>query len=186
MILIRSIVVLMFVSLFFVSCNEKQTDTKQDGPTGEFLWSESIKISDIPNQELKGLLNGRPIDFEYINFEQWRGSGDNVFNFGNIIPRQNCGYVENDEAFQIIRKGAEFQEGELIKESFAKSLDGFIADYHYFDGIDQITNVRVDWNLALVIEEMTENRVKGRIAMCFNDEAKSWIAGNFEAIRCYN
>lgn len=186
MILIRSIVVLVFVSLILVSCNEKQTDTKQEGPTGDFQWSESIKISDIPNHELKGFLNGRPIEFEYINFEQWRGSGDNVFNFGNKAPKGNCGYVENDEAFQILRKGAEFQEGELIKESFTKSLDGFIADYHYFDGVDNIINIRVDWNLALVIEEMTENRVRGRIAMCFNDDSKSWIAGSFEAIRCYN
>lgn len=85
-----------------------------------------------------------------------------------------------------MRKGAEIQTGELIKEDFSKSLDGFVADFHYFDGKEDISVVRVDWNLALVIEEMTENRVKGRIAMCFNDEAKSWIAGNFEAIRCYN
>jgi len=180
-------VAIVILILPLISSCVEQTDKPIDEKRPEgFVWSESVKISDIPNHNLKGVLNGKEVSFEYINFEQWRGSGDNVFNFGNKKPGQNCGYVENDAAFQLMRNGAEIQTGDLITEDFSKSLDGFVADFHYFDGKEDISVVRVDWNLALVIEEMTENRVKGRIAMCFNDEAKSWIAGNFEAIRCYN
>ena len=46
--------------------------------------------------------------------------------------------------------------------------------------------INAGWNAALVITEINDDVVKGRIAMCFKDEKKSYIAGSFEAQVCNN
>jgi len=179
-----SILFILFISLFVLSCGEKED--KPDTVNGEgFQWKERVTIDDIPDTPLKGMLNGKEINFEYVNFEQWRGSGDNVINFGNKKPNQNCGYVENDEAFHFMRKSADIEPGELIKETFASTLDGYYGDFHFVNE-GEIERTNFEWNCALVITEMNDSTIKGKIAMCFNGPTKSWIAGTFEAIRCYN
>ncbi|MCB0723603.1 MAG: hypothetical protein KDC73_02795 [Ignavibacteriae bacterium] len=179
-----SYLLIIITSVLVLSCGDGEK--KPDTINGEgFQWKENISIADIPDTPLKGMLRGKEINFEYINFEQWRGSGDNVFNFGSKKPEQNCGYVENDEAFHLMRKSGEITTGEVLKSNFSSTLDGYFGDFHYNkDG--EIEKVSVEWNCALVITEMNDSLVKGKIAMCFNSPYKSWIAGTFEALRCYN
>jgi hypothetical protein len=135
---------------------------------------------------VKGFMNGKEIKIEYINFEQWRGSGDNIINFGNKSPKQNCGYIENDDAFHLMKIGGEFEEGEFVKGNFYITIDGIVADYHYYDKNGNIKKVSDPWNCALLITDLSDDVVKGKIAICFKDKSKSWIAGTFEAVRCYN
>ncbi len=179
-----TLLLLVVLPFFVLSCGNNEDKPQTDNKEG-FQWKENISIEDIPDTPLKGMLRGREISFEYINFEQWRGSGDNVLNFGNKRPSQDCGYVENDEAFHLMRKSAEMTTGEVVKPNFSSTLDGYFGDFHYNNN-GEIETVSVEWNCALVITEMTETTVKGKIAMCFNSPYKSWIAGTFEALRCYN
>lgn len=170
----------------FISCGKKEQDKKeQNTNVNDFVWNENISIDKIPDFPIKGMMNGKPIDLAYINFEKWRGSGDNVINFGDKAPSQNCGYVENDNAFHLIHTNGDFKEGEFVKENFTKNINGYTADFHYM--VDKnIKKANVLWNCAIVITEIDEKSVKGKIALCFKDESKSWIAGTFEAIRCNN
>ena len=177
-------ILFFLLALAFFSCGDKNDDIDRKGD-GSFQWKETLTLDDIPDSPVKGMLNGTEVNFEYINFEQWRGSGDNVINFSDKKPNQNCGYVENDNAFHLMRKSGDIGVGELLKESFSSNLDGFVGDYHFFKEGD-IETVDVQWNCALIITDINEKTVTGKIAMCFNDEKKSWIAGTFEAIRCSN
>lgn len=172
--------------VLFQSC--KKTDDVKPPVTNsskDFQWKEKLSIADIPDMPLKGFLKGKELKIDYVNFEKWRGSGDNVFNFGDKKPNQPCGYVENDNAVQLLRKSGEIPKGEFVKTSFDANMDGYVADYHFTEK-DNMKKISVPWNCALFIEEMTDDVVKGKIAICFKDDSKSWIAGKFEAVRCSN
>lgn len=171
--------------MFFASCNKKDApQTPQN--TGEFVWKQNLSVNDIPDTPVKGFLNGKEVNFEYINFENWRGSGDNVINFSSRRPKQDCGFIENNDAFSLEKKGGEFLVGEFIKENFDAKIDGVFSSYHYYEEGKELVKVDEQWNCVLVITEINEKTVKGKIAICYNDKNKSWVAGTFEAVRCLN
>ncbi|MGB9697107.1 MAG: hypothetical protein ACPL2D_07465 [Ignavibacteria bacterium] len=180
MIFYRSIVLLFFLLLGFSCGKYKSTDEIPRTITGEFKWSENISVNQIPETPVKGFINGKEINIEYINYENWIASKDNVINFSSKKPSQNCGFVEYDVS--LTRKNVPFPDkGEFLKENFSTTKEGYNAVY--FDNEKKVT---VGWNCALVITETTDKVVRGKIAICFKDEKKSWIAGTFEAIRCRN
>ncbi len=181
--ILKVIILLLTVSLF--SCGKKQDQTSEKETGGnKFLWKPELKVSDIPDFPVRGFLNGREIKIDYINFEQWRGSGDNVLNFGDLKPKNNCGYVENGNSFHLLHKGGEIKKGEILKSTFEQNLDEYVSYYDTTGAKDQ--KKTTPWNCALEITEIGEKTVKGKIAICFKDDKLSWIAGTFEAIRCNN
>jgi len=180
-------VTLFLLSLILLSsCNKKEESTNQQNSTsGEFSWRETISVKDIPNTPIKGKIDGKDFNPSYIVFEQWRGSNDNVFVFSDKSPQNKCGFIENDNGFNLTKLGAEFKEGEFVKDSFIKNLEGYSADFHITENED-MKKITAGWNVALIITEINDEVVKGKIAMCFKDEKKSWIAGTFEAQVCNN
>ncbi len=178
----------MILSIMLVSsCGEKEGKPgAEEKNNAEFSWKSELKITEIPDTPLKGLLNGKPFSFTYVNFEQWRGSGDNVINFSENAPKNNCGYVEGGRSIHFLHKAGAIDTGEVLKASFDKNLDGYISYYDTTGGSSETGVGSVPWNCALVITSMNEKTVKGKIVICFKDEKKSYIAGSFEAIRCYN
>jgi hypothetical protein len=176
----------IIIVIFFISCGKNQQIKKEEpNKINDFAWSENVSLDKIPDFPIKGVMNGKEIKIEYINFEKWRGSGDNVFNFSDKMPGQNCGFIENDDAFRLTHTNSDFIKGDFLKENFSKNIEGYTADYHYTLN-NGAKNVNVPWNCALVITEINEKTVKGKITLCFKDDAKSWIAGSFEALRCNN
>lgn len=175
-------IVLIFA---FVSCDKKDEQALENKSSKNFSWKSELKADDIPESQVKGFIGGKEIKLDYINFEEWRGSGDNVLNFGDVKPKNNCGYVESDNSFHLIHKGGEIKTGELLKASFEQNLDGYVA-YYNIKTESRSNQTTIPWNCALVITSIDEKIVKGKIAICFKDDSKSWIAGTFEAIRCNN
>ncbi|MBN1633407.1 MAG: hypothetical protein JW917_04495 [Ignavibacteria bacterium] len=174
--------------LIFSGCNKSNDNNiapDKNIDKNKFEFKEIISVNDIPEFNVKGYINGKEVEIVYINFEKWRGNGDNVINFGTKKPEQDCGAVSNDTAFHLMRPSRDFTQGEFIKESFTKDVDGYVADYHVYES-QESKKFSVPWNCALVLDEIGEKYVKGKIAMCFKDEKKSWLAGTFEAIRCNN
>lgn len=174
----------IFITFILFSC-KKQEINKQTTSSGNenFSWKEVVSFNDIPDYPIKGYIGEKEIKIEYINFEKWRGSGDNTFYFSTKKPQQNCGAVVNDTAFRLTKANKEFNEQEFIKESFSSTIDGYGADFHIYVG-EESKDFNVPWNCALKIISMEGKKVKGKIVMCFKDEKKSWIAGTFEAIVC--
>lgn len=169
-----------------MSCNKKDERATDNNTGKEMTWSSELKITDIPDTPLKGFINGKEVKLNYLNFEQWRGSGDNILNFGDVKPKNSCGYVESDNSFHLLNKAGNIKTGELLKASFDQNLDGYIAYYDTMSVKEGELKSSTPWNCALVITSMDEKIVKGKLFICFKDEKKSWIAGTFEAIRCFN
>lgn len=185
----KYLLLLFSLSFFFFSCGKKNDETstkvQNNTPPGEFKWMDNVSANKIPDKPLSGMINGKPFTIEYINFEKWRGSGDNVINFSSNKPKQSCGFIENDMAVHLTRASGDFKVGEFVKESFDKNIEGYSAEYHYYTD-NNVKKISVAWNCALVITEIGDKTVKGKISICFKDESKSWIAGTFEAVRCNN
>jgi hypothetical protein len=176
----------LVIVIFLISCSKQEQQTEKVSAGNNFLWTEQISLDKIPSFSIKGSLNGKEFKAEYINMEFWRGTNDYVLYFGSKKPSQKCGYPGEDEsAFRLIRKSSEFKTGTIVKDTFDKNVEGIIADFHYYLGKDNTQNTGAQWNCALEITEINEQTVKGRIALCFKDDAKSWLAGTFESIRCY-
>lgn len=179
------ILALVFIFVFN-SCNKKNELATDNSENKDVVWSSELKITDIPDTPIKGFINGKEVKLDYINFEQWRGSGDHVLNFGDVKPKNNCGYVESDNSFHLINKAGEIKQGELLKATFAQNLDGYVSYYDTMIVHNSEKKSSVPWNCALVVTSVEDKVVKGKILICFKDEKKSWIGGTFEAIRCFN
>jgi len=152
----------------------------------EFNWKENLVISDIPDFELKGNLNGKEVRFPYVVFELWRGSKDNVLNFSLEKAEQNCGYIENYQGFQLISKLSPMNKGDFLKSKFGDDSKNYQSFFRYINSDGTSYKSDVEWNCALNIESLSDKIVNGKIVICFNDEKKSWIAGKFEAFVCNN
>jgi len=182
----KGLFVVFFASLllFSAGCGKKTDDTTNktvDTKPGEFEWKDDISAANIPDFPLKGMIAGKEVQFAYINFEKWRGSNDHVINFSMVKPEQNCGFIENFEGFTLMNKGGEIKKGEFVKSKFADDPKTYTASFKQGGSKSNDT-----WNCALNIESMDDRSVKGKIAIFFNDDSKSWIAGKFEALVCNN
>jgi len=176
---------IVFALLLIISaCGKKDEGTTNktgDTKPGEFAWNDDISASSIPDFPVKGMIGGKEVQFAYINFEKWRGSNDHVINFSMVKPEQNCGFIENFEGFTLINKGAEIKQGEFVKSKFADDPKTYTASFKQGGSKSGDT-----WNCALNIESMDGKKAKGKIVIFFNDAAKSWVAGKFEAVVCNN
>jgi hypothetical protein len=176
-------IILFFVLFFLIvlsACGRKNGTETQSKST-DFGWKDNVSQADIPDFPVKGNLNGREVQFQYINFERWRGSNDNVINFSLVKPEQNCGFIENFSGFSLINKGDSISTGEFVKAKFSGSAKTYLGICK-----EEGRKSSAEWNCALKIESKTDKAVTGKIALFFNDEAKSWVAGRFEAIVCNN
>jgi hypothetical protein len=178
----------LFIFVFTgINCGKKSDETNNQTSSGKtgFTWKDNLALSDIPDSPVKGILNGKEITFYYINFEKWRGSHDNVLSFSVNKPEQPCGFIENFKGFQLINKGNAIQ-GEYIKAKFDNESASYSAYFKYNATDGSPVKSNAPWNCALKIDNINDKIVSGRIAISFNDDKKSWVAGKFEASICNN
>jgi len=72
-------------------------------------------------------------------------------------------------------------QGEFSKQNFSSAADSYEAAC-----FSTSADGRAQWNCSLIIENISGKNVTGRIALCFKDEKKSWLAGKFDAQVCNN
>jgi len=184
---LKNILIFLFAVMLVTaySCGNKSGDKTGDKTSGsekrEFGWRDDISAADIPDFPVKGFIGGKEVQFAYINFENWRGSKDNVINFSLAKPEQSCGFIENFEGFTLMNKGAGFSQGQWLKAKFADDPKTYQGSYRLSG-----SKSADPWNCALEIESIGDKTVKGKLALFFNDASKSWVAGRFEAVLCNN
>ena len=186
---------ILLVSLTFIFCQSKndakttdkenpesKIEKRDDGKT--FAWKENPTVNDIPNQDLKGKLNGKDFTAEYIQFDE--DGKDTKIYISNKKPEKLCSKMSftNDMEKFVIQI-----PGKLNKGTYTNALtDGKNATLHFLvekEGKKEISTVyNKKASLALEITEQTENNVKGKIAICIDDDTKSYIAGNFKSDFC--
>jgi hypothetical protein len=168
-------------------CEKKPKNQNQlPANTSQFQWLDGIALQNIPAFSIKGFLGGKEVNFSYIDFERWHGSDDNVLKFSIVKPPQPCGFIDKFEGVEITRKGKSIEIGSYGKEHFTDDFPGFNVVYKVGSGDGNITESNYSWNLSMMIDSTNDKLTYGRIALCFNDESKSWIAGKFEANICNN
>jgi hypothetical protein len=173
--------------LLITGCGKDEIKKEVVSETREsFNWKENISVLDIPDFDLKGNLNGKEVRFPYIVSEIWRGSSDNVLNFSIVNAEQKCGYIENYQGFQLINKGSTLVKGEYVKSKFGDDPGKYQAFFRYIDSDGTSFKSDAVWNCALNIDSISDKIVGGKVAICFNDARKSWIAGKFDAVVCKN
>jgi hypothetical protein len=179
---------LLFSLLYLAvgGCGRKQELQQKTKNESEFNWKDNLGISDIPDFPVKGYLNGREVRFPYMAFEKWRGSKDNILNFSITKPEQPCGFIENYSGFQFLNKGSSISQGEWVKAKFDVEQGSYSAFFRFISADGNSYKSDALWNCALEIESISEKGVTGKIALCFNDDKKSWIAGRFNAVVCNN
>ena len=183
--MLKYAVVMLVVFGFLAGCNKdpKENKTGDNNSDKKVLgWKDGVSASDIPDTPLAGNLDGKEVKFQYIVFEKWRGSNDNVIMFSLVKPSQPCGFIESFSGFQLMNKGGDINQGEWVKSKF----DDDPKTYQAFFRTEGSDKSAAGWNCALVIESADAKSVKGKIALYFNDSKKSWIAGKFEASLCNN
>lgn len=173
---------LIFTAVLLSSCGNKSGDTNQTSTDKkEFGWKDNLTASDIPDFPVKGMISGKEIQFGYINLEKWRGSNDNVLNFSVSKPEQSCGFIEYFEGFVLMNKGSEMKQGEWNKPRFDSDAGSYTASFRSAGNTSTAA-----WNCAMKFEAVDNKKASGKILIYFNDPAKSWIAGKFEANICNN
>lgn len=170
-----------FISLYCGNKNDNSVQKDLDFKNSEFKWKDNISENDIPDFPVKAVIQGKDLSFNYINFEIWRGSNDNVINFSVNKPQQNCGFIENFEGVSLTKKSENFNQGVTLKSRFQDDQPNLSASYKIGENSSSS-----EWNFVLNIQSISDKTVTGKILIFFNDESKSWIGGKFEAIICKN
>jgi hypothetical protein len=182
-----SFYIIIFGLIILSACGKDEVKKEiVTGNNSTFNWKDDLSVSDIPDFEIKGSLNGKEVRFSYIVFEIWRGSNDNVLNFSTVKAEQQCGYIENYQGFQLINKGNAITKEGYVKAKFVDESKTYQAFFRYLNSDGTSFKSDAGWNCALNIDKITDKIVSGKVAICFNDERKSWIAGKFEAVVCNN
>ena len=168
-------------------CGKKPDVQNQSaGNKMQFSWNQELSVNDIPDFPLKGIIDGKEINYPYLNFEKWHGSNDNVLRFSTQKPEQPCGFIQNFQGIEIIRKGNTIELGVYEKKHFSDDNMGYKVSYITDAGGGNLTKSTSDWNFAMKIDSLNWKTISGKIAVCFNDVTKSWVAGRFSAAVCNN
>jgi hypothetical protein len=177
---------LLFLYFGLGGCTKKADFDKVNTSKSDFVWTDDLAKADIPDFPVRGFLNGKSVQIEYTAYEIWRGTSDNVLNFSLVRPKQPCGYIDNYQGFQFLDKGGSITRGVWSKSRFGDESGTRQASFKYLapDGNEYRSDE--SWNCYLDIENISPEKVIGKIAVCFNDKSKSWLAGRFEAMICNN
>ena len=156
-----------------------------------FAWTERPTLEMIPAAPLSGMVHGKPYTAKTAFVTKVRDRltlviWDTEPDASGMMP--GWGMVE------LSLRLPEGQPGQIIKALTDKEdpdRTGHATFYFPLDADGNI-NVNVRWAAAVQISEweMTPDRehpylvgpIKGKLALCFDDQKKSWIAGTFEAV----
>lgn len=157
-----------------------------------FEWTAEPNAKSVPEQGVTGRLHGR--DFTAVHVSVSPQVEDKLpvyrLRFSSKPRGEVCGFSLDDDAVSVV-----FHEplgtGEWVKPLADRRPSGGDAWYviEQPDGVPLTCND--DFAIYLKIDELlgpTEANaaasMRGAIAICFNDDEKSWVAGRFAADGC--
>ncbi len=159
-----------------------------------FKWTEEPALADIPSGPLLGMVNGKPFEAKTVRLEKKDDSY--VLQIYDKAPDKPSGRVSDKTAIEltVTTQLTEGKPGEIILAiPDEKDFDSIRSYYYYPQGDDKgPMSMNQPWGCALKVDEWTIEkdpaddsvlgRVKGQVALVFDDEAKSWVAGDFDGV----
>lgn len=170
---------------------EAKPATETAAPSA-FKWTEKPALADIPAGTIKGMLNGKPFEAKTVRIKKTDEGMrlEIVDQAGEKATDMFTGETSADLYFADIAEG---KSGELVLGIPDKKADKQDATYMYPQGGDKgPMTENPDWGCALQITDFKMEKdpqddkvlghVKGKVAIVFNDDAKSWVAGDLDGV----
>jgi len=158
----------------------------------EFAWSDAPTADQIPDAPITGMINGKEFTANTVRIEKG-DEGKATLEISDAKLDDPTGVITEDTGVDLDFSLTEGQAGEMVmKIADEKDFDKQHAYYHYPQGGDKgPMSVNASWGCALQIDtwDMTADpqnekivgKIKGKVAIVFEDDSKSWVAGAFEA-----
>ncbi|MEI6503515.1 MAG: hypothetical protein WCP21_21085 [Armatimonadota bacterium] len=170
------------------------TPATQGSPAAaaEFKWTNVPTVAAIPAGAVKGLINGKPFEAKTVRLKQSDKSPS--LEISDMAVDEPSGMTTGDTAAELDFPLPVGKPGEYVKDvKTEKTFDKEHAYFYYPQGGDKgPMSVNPSWGAALKIDSWTSEKdpkdpdvlgkVKGKVLIVFDDEKKSWVAGDFEGV----
>jgi hypothetical protein len=168
--------------------------TEPAAPTSTFEWTETPKLADIPAGPLVGMVNGKPFEAKAARIEK-KDDGF-VLQIYDKAPDKPSGMVMDATGIELTftTQLSEGKPGEIVLGiADKKDFDSIRCFYYYPQGGDKgPMSMNQPWGCAVKIDEWKMEKdpaddsvlghVKGKVAIVFKDDAKSWVAGDLDGV----
>jgi len=162
------------------------------GEAGAFQWTETPQLADIPEGRVSGMLDGKPFTANTVRLH--KSEQKTTLEISDTALESPTDLIVEDTGATLTFTATPGQPfTRVVAMGDEKNLDKETADYHYplpDEGGPAI--VTPSWACALQISEWTlqpdpnneeiMGSATGKVAICFNDDPKSWVAGTFECV----
>ncbi len=155
-------------------------------------WTDAPSLTSIPDGVITGTINGKPFEAKTVRVKQ--GEDGPTLEISNVAVDEPTGIIMEDTGVSLRFPIAEGTTDELVK-AFSDDVDFDMTHsyYHYPLGGDKgPMSINTTWGCALQITDWTLEadaddediigNVKGKLAISFDDDEKSWIAGSFDCV----
>jgi len=151
-----------------------------------FAWREKIKVEDIPDVPIVGMLNGEEFSSKFVRVKRSMHNPEMIeLEICQGTPKKPCGIYGGNKFKLSFPKAIKSKVWDM--SSADKGKTGGSAGYNYASGEKgQTASTTTKWAGAILIENMDGGKVRGKVAVCFgeHDGFKNWVAGRFEAVDC--
>jgi hypothetical protein len=159
---------------------------------GAFAWTEAPKVADLPDAPVKGMINGKAFEAQTVRVK--KSDKGAVLVISDMKADTPTGMLSGDTGVELTFPLAAGKPGEYVIDiKGKKDFDKEHAYYWYPQGGDKgPMSVNPDWAAALSITEWTLakdpkdtavlGKVKGKFAITFGDDSKSWVAGAIDGV----
>jgi len=165
-----------------------------------FEWTDAPTVAMIPSGPIHGMMNGKPFEAKTVRIEKGE-DGTFKMQISNVAVEGDdpTRSITGEDAWQFIFTATEGETGEWTWAIADEKGDGSTEDvlYSYQQGEDKGSmSIARNWGAALEITDWTVTEpaedaktlhtvlgnVKGKVALVVDEDAKSWAAGEFDAI----
>lgn len=172
-----------------------ETDEAPAGEVGEFEYTDTPSVDDIPSGPISGMMHGEPFTAKTVRIEK---TDEDTFRMqvsdGELNdPSRITSTITGDDGWRFrftVPEGSTTTLEWAIDDE--KTFDDEHVYYYYKqEGDKPPMSVNGPWGAALEITDWTtgetsdDSRVigtmTGRLALVMRDQDKSWAAGEFEA-----
>ncbi|MEN6641208.1 MAG: hypothetical protein ABFE08_02045 [Armatimonadia bacterium] len=160
-------------------------------PATGFAWTETPKLDKIPDAAVTGMINGKPFSAKTVRLE--KRDGQVVLQIIDQKPDKPTGMVTGETGASLYLALPEGKPAEYVAGIKDAKKDPADAIYYYPQGGDKgPMTMNSDWGAALKIDEWKLAKdpsdpaalgtVKGKVAIVFADDPKSFVSGTFEGV----
>ena len=160
---------------------------------GDFKWTETPTLEMIPSKPLTGMIHGKPFEIKMVRLEH--SMDELALVMADTKPDTATSSPMEKVGAEISIKLPEGKAGKMLK-ALKDSEDPKKTGHAWFHwdqgGSKGPMSENPQWAAALEItewklakdpkDENVVGHLKGKLVICFGDDAKSWVAGTFDCI----